>query len=252
MDGGAEFVAPRVAGRVLGVSSNTLRRYAQRGKIKYIVTNGGQYRYNVVSYKCYNLSETSTSPSHFSKRRHIVYCRVSSRKQVDDLERQTAAMQAKYPDHEIVTDVGSRINYKRKGLLRILEAVIKGQVEEVVVAHKDRLARFGTELIEWICKQNDTHLVILCENSATQEEELANDLMAIVHVFSCRANGKRRYKSHEKGKKPSQKRVRRVQDRSRKTGTSADIRTDEGRCDKEPTCPPTTHPSATINVRDVV
>ena len=122
---------------------------------------------------------------------------MSSSKQKDDLQRQVQEMQSKYPGH----DVASGLNFKRKGLKRLLESVQDGNIQEIVVAHKDRLARFGAELIEWIASRAGACIIYEDNNCLTSEQELAADLLAIVHVFSCRANGKRRYgKVNARGK----------------------------------------------------
>ena len=106
-----------------------------------------------------------------------------------------------YPDHQIISDVGSGINWKRKGLLGIIKKITNRQVSEVVVFHRDRLARFGYELLEQIFKINDVTLRVHEGSEGhiykSPEEELAEDLMAVVTVFSCRQMGKRRYKKKE-------------------------------------------------------
>jgi predicted site-specific integrase-resolvase len=128
-----------------------------------------------------------------------IYCRVSSGKQKDDLERQVQALQDKFPNHKVFKDICSGLKYKRKGLSRLLVLVQKGDIKEVVVAHKDRLARFGVELIQWIIERAGASLVILDQTADAPEQELTQDLMAIVHVFSCRLNGRRRYVRANKG-----------------------------------------------------
>jgi predicted site-specific integrase-resolvase len=92
-------------------------------------------------------------------------------------------------------DIGSGLNFKRKGLVSLLHDVADGRVEEIVVASRDRMARFGFELIEWICNKYATKLVVLEQNDDTSpESELATDLMSIINVFCCRRNGRRRYR----------------------------------------------------------
>ncbi len=103
-------------------------------------------------------------------------------------------MSEKYPDHTVVSDIGSGINFKRKSLRRILEQVFKGNVSEVVVAHRDRLCRFAFELFHWILKTHGVKLVVLDQTLGAPQQELAEDLLAITQVFACRLNGKRKYK----------------------------------------------------------
>ena len=119
-----------------------------------------------------------------------IYCRVSSWKQKEDLQRQIDTLQDQFPNHTVFHDICSGLKYKRHGLTRLLEQVQGGLVNEVVVAHKDRLARFGTELIEWILKR--VFLVVLDQATLSPAEEVTQDLMAIVYVFSCRLNGKKK------------------------------------------------------------
>jgi predicted site-specific integrase-resolvase len=115
---------------------------------------------------------------------------------MDDLKRQTDFLKSKYPDHIVVTDVGSGINWKRKGLKTILERSLSGNVEEIVVAHRDRLCRFAFDLLEFIFTTTNTKLVVLEHDSnQSSEQELADDLLSIVHIYSCRKMGQRRYKN---------------------------------------------------------
>ena len=123
----------------------------------------------------------------------VCYCRVSSAKQRGDLNRQVAQMRDLYPDAEIVTDVAGGLNWQRRGLLSILERLHRGDKLDVVVAHRDRLARFGFELIEWLVVQNGGAVLVLNQSDASPESELTEDLLAILHTFSCRIHGLRRY-----------------------------------------------------------
>jgi hypothetical protein len=104
-------------------------------------------------------------------------------------------MRGKYPNAEIVKDIGSGINFKRKGLLSLLERSMSGAVITLVVAYRDRLARFGSGIIEFILNRNGGKIVVLNEVSLSPEEELTRDLLTILHVFSCRLHGLRKYKA---------------------------------------------------------
>jgi predicted site-specific integrase-resolvase len=100
-----------------------------------------------------------------------------------------------FPDHVLVSDVASGINWKRKDLKTLLEQSLSGSISEIVVAHRDRLCRFAFELLEFIFQLNDTRLVVLDqETNQSSDRELADDILSIVHVYSCRSMGKRRYK----------------------------------------------------------
>ena len=122
-------------------------------------------------------------------------------------------MQEKYPNYKIFKDVCSGLKYKRKGLQRLLEQVQEGLINKVVVAHRDRLARFATELICWVVKQAGGTIVFLDDDHGSPEQELTEDLMAIVHVFSCRLNGKRRYQNTNSSRKKSSKRAKQGTDK---------------------------------------
>ena len=104
-------------------------------------------------------------------------------------------MRELYPDAEIVTDVAGGLNWKRRGLLTILERLRQGDKLELVVAHRDRLARFGFELIEWLVGQNGGAVVVLNQSDGSPESELTEDLLVIVDTFSCRMHGLRRYRT---------------------------------------------------------
>ncbi|KAJ3064733.1 hypothetical protein HK102_008119, partial [Quaeritorhiza haematococci] len=127
------------------------------------------------------------------KRERFLYCRVSSPGQKKDLESQISALQPAFPDHVLIRDIGSGLNFKRKGLKRLLERVMSGTVEEIVVTHKDRLCRFGFDLIESMVNTFGGRILVQNHAVRTPEEELTQDLLTIIHVFSCRLYGLRRY-----------------------------------------------------------
>jgi len=174
----------RKAASLLGVHPETLRRWHKIGKIKAIVTSSGNRLYDVSQF-----IDKEKKNNAFK----ICYCRVSSKKQSDDLDRQVKFMQKQFPDYKIVKDIGSALNWKRQGLRFILEQSMQGNVTEVVVAHKDRLSRISFELIEFILEKNGVKLVVLDKEGMSSETELAQDIMSIITVFSCKQNGKRRY-----------------------------------------------------------
>lgn len=129
----------------------------------------------------------------------VGYCRVSSHKQKDDLERQVenvrTYMFSKGYSFEIITDIGSGINYNNKGLNQLIDKVTNAEVETIVVLYKDRLVRFGFELIENLCKKYGTTIEIIDNTEKAEEQELVEDLIQIVTVFSCRLQGKRANKA---------------------------------------------------------
>lgn len=174
----------------LGMSANTLKKYADEGKIKSIKNQAGQRLYDVESYTRGNSTRATV----------ICYCRVSSSKQRDDLDRQVVYMQSLYPDAEIVRDIRSSINLKRKGLQSLLERLMRGDKLTLVVACKDRLARFGYYLIQFMVEQNGGQILVLDQTVHCPESELTQDLLSILlfetlreHVFSLRMHGLRKY-----------------------------------------------------------
>lgn len=199
------YVNPKIALQKYGVSPRTLQRWADSGKIRHIRTELGHRRFWIDDQLVQKTKETSSSIKQIQppkeEKLKIAYCRVSSGKQKDDLERQSKYLSDKYPEHRIVTDVGSGLNFKRRGLLSILGLVSRGGVQEIVVASKDRLCRFAFDLIAWMCDQNDVKLVVLDQSDKSPNEEFTEDILAIMQVFSCRWNGKRRYNKRAKSAK---------------------------------------------------
>lgn len=129
----------------------------------------------------------------------IGYCRVSSNKQKDDLERQIenvkTYMIAKEYQFDVITDIGSGINYNKKGLNQLIDMITNSEVEKIVILYKDRLLRFGFEIIENLCNKYGTTIEIIDNTEKTEEQELVEDLIQIVTVFSCRLQGKRANKA---------------------------------------------------------
>ena len=189
-----KFISIKQTRKLLGVTSCTLRNWALSGKINNCFTPSGVRIYD---YK--DIERILGGNIDTKKKKKIAYCRVSSKKQMDDLERQKDFFKSELPDHELVTDIASGINWKRKGLQTILDESMLGNISEIVVAHRDRLCRFAFELVEYILTKNGVKLIVLDRNYGESEnKELADDIMSIVHVYSCRQNGKRRNKNKNK------------------------------------------------------
>ncbi|MFM5887640.1 MAG: IS607 family transposase [Dolichospermum sp.] len=182
------YVPPRVAATRLGVSTKTLERWLEDGKIEGIFTQGGQRRYNLDSI----IPVRHGNPP--DERTTLLYARVSSRSQKNDLEQQVQFLQSRYPGSEIITDIGSGLNFKRKGLQSLLDRVLGNTCKLVVIAHKDRLCRFGFDLISWLCARQQTQILVLNQTNLSPEREMVEDILAIIHVFSCRLYGLRKYK----------------------------------------------------------
>ena len=129
---------------------------------------------------------------------NVCYCRVSTHGQSDDLERQVEFMKTRYPDFEIITDIASGINFERKGLQKIIDYAICGRLEKLAICYKDRLCRIGYPLIEHILvKYSNTDIIVEAEKPETVNEEIANDLMQIITVYTAKINGMRSYKKQQ-------------------------------------------------------
>ena len=173
---------------ITGLAQSTLRLMHRKGElVPAKISPGGTRYYSDEQIKEYMGVKT------VSKRIVIGYARVSSRKQQDDLDRQIenlkTYMYAKGYSFEMITDIGSSINYSKKGLTKLLERIQKGEVSKVVILYKDRLVRFGFELLETVCKLNDCEIEIVDNTPKTNKEELVTELVNIVNVFGSELKG---------------------------------------------------------------
>lgn len=174
----------------IGVSVPTLRRWDRKGLFKSDKRTFGNHRR-------YSLSSVFSFLGEKRKRKVVGYARVSSHDQKLDLERQRDVLSI-YSD-EVITDLGSGINFKKKGLINLIERIISGELSEIVITHKDRLLRFGFELIHKLCSFFNVNIRIL--NDATPvsfEQELSQDIVILMTVFSARYYGKRSHKNKTK------------------------------------------------------
>jgi predicted site-specific integrase-resolvase len=178
-----EYLRPKQVCDILNTTPRTISQWRRDGKIKYITTKGGQYRYSI---------QDIITPKKNTNQKNYCYCRVSTRGQYDDLQRQVEFFQSRYPNHTIIRDIGSGLNFKRKGLKTILDEAIRGNIKEIVVTHKDRLSRFGFDLFESIITQySNGQIVVLDRKETSPQEELVSDLLSIITVFSSRLYGLR-------------------------------------------------------------
>lgn len=182
------------AADLLGVSNTTLRRWEETGKLVPERTAGNQRRYR--------LSQINPSWVRISEadRRTVAYARVSSHDQKEDLERQKQVLELYCATQgwtfEVISDLGSGMNYHKKGLKQLLEMILDGKVSRLVITHKDRLLRFGAELVFAICEAKQVEVVILNRGEDTSfEEDLAKDVLEIITVFSARLYGSRSRKN---------------------------------------------------------
>ena len=175
--------------KILGVSAQTLRNGDKKGKLHPHHTSSNGYRY----YSHEQLNQVMNVKPNLD-RIVIGYCRVSSNKQKDDLERQIENMKlyltAQGKPFEIISDIGSGIDYKKKGLKELMKRISQNKVDKVVVFYKDRLLRFGFELVEYIASLYDCDIEIIDHTEKTEQQELLEDLVQIITVFSCKLQGK--------------------------------------------------------------
>ncbi len=182
--------------KLIGKTEQTLRNWDKNNTLKphHIAPSG--YRYYSQEQLNYFLGIKNTCQLN---KRVIGYCRVYSHRQKDDLIRQIdnvkTYMLAKGYQFEIVTDIGSGINYNKKGLNQIIDLITNSEVSKIVILDKDRLLRFGFELIENLCNKYGTTIEIIDSTDKTEEQELVEDLVQIITVFSCRLQGKRANKA---------------------------------------------------------
>ena len=172
-------------------------------KIETMRTPGGKRLYNVQKFisenqeyiKTNGISNNITN----NEKKNICYVRVSSANQSNDLERQKEVMKKLFPKYEIIEDIGSGLNLNKRGIRRIIKMAIEGKINELVIAYRDRLTRFGYDLIENIIKEysNGRITVLNKPNALKPEEELVSDVMALMNVYVAKMNGLRKYRIKE-------------------------------------------------------
>lgn len=172
----------------LNVSVVTLQRWDREGRLKSFRTPTNR-RY----YTQEQLDELLGGNSQ-EKKLTIGYARVSSNNQKDDLNNQKEYINSKYECDIVYSDIGSGLNYKRKNFNRILDLIANNKVDKIVITYKDRFIRFGFEWFEQYCLKFGTKIIILNDEEKTYQQELVEDLISIIHVFSCRIYGLRKYK----------------------------------------------------------
>lgn len=181
------------AKKILLVSGQTIRNWEKNKKLIPCKKSANGYRY-YYEQDIFDL---------LKKQEKIIigYCRVSSNKQKDDLNRQienvSKYMIARGYQFEIITDIGSGINYTKNGLTELINKISSKKVSKVVILYKDRLVRFGFELLEQFFKIYDCQIEIIDNTERTEEQELVEDLIQIITVFSCRLQGKRSKKTKD-------------------------------------------------------
>ncbi|MGF0469912.1 IS607 family transposase [Lysinibacillus fusiformis] len=181
---------------LIDVNPQTLRNWDKEGKLNPAYVNPD------TGYRYYSEEQLQEQLGKIAEEKIVVgYCRVSSKKQQADLERQVQNMKtyllAQGKPFKIVTDIGSGIHYNKKGLNEVIDLVMDKKVSKIVVLYKDRLVRFGYELIKNICDKNNVSIEIIDHNEKSEQEEVVEDLVQIITVFSCKLQGKRFKKTKE-------------------------------------------------------
>jgi len=184
------LLTSKQACKALNVHPNTIRRWARDGNIVCKKTAGGHNRYDIET------PVPQSKQKEPKEAKNIIYCRVSSGKQKADLQRQVAYMREKYAGYEVIQDIGSGLNYKRTGFQRLLGLIMRNEVSTLAIAERDRLCRFGYDMCAFICESFNTAIVVDREtDQKSPSEEMVQDVMSIIHVFSAKMCGKRRYQS---------------------------------------------------------
>lgn len=189
---------PSEFAKLIGKSTSTLRRW-DREKTLVAKRGAGGQRY----YTDADLQEALNLGTGYRQEKTVVYCRVSSKGQAADLSRQVEAMEAYCQGagiavNEWVKEFGGGMNFKRKLFLKLMKAIRMGEVSHVLVAHKDRLARFGYDFIEEFASWYGCKITVVNQESLSPQQEMVEDLMSVIHCFSCRLYGLRNYKKQIK------------------------------------------------------
>lgn len=182
------------AAAFLGRHIKTLQLWDRTGKLKAFRSATGRRYYEEADLRTF-----SGVPEDPRERKLVAYCRVSSPAQKADLKNQIQIVQeycrsVLFEKAEIIEEIGGGLNLKRKKFLLLVDAIVAGDIKGLVIAHKDRLARFGFELVQHLCVRNKVSLYVIDRQEASPEQEMVQDLMAITHCFSARLYGLRNYR----------------------------------------------------------
>ena len=191
----SKLLSIKQAANQLGVSVSTLRRWDETGVLVAQRTPKGHRRYDLSKINP-NLTRNKVE----QQRKTIAYARVSSHDQKSDLQRQIEMLElycsAQGWSFEVISDLGSGMNYHKKGLKRLLDDILDNKIDRLVLTHKDRLLRFGAELVFALCEARQVEVVIINQGeNLSFEEELAQDVLEIITVFSDRLYGSRSKKN---------------------------------------------------------
>ena len=183
-------------GKIIGVNKKTLQRWDKIGQLKPILLESGHRRYNDNHVQLVMQNKIK------SDKINIIYCRESTKQQQNSLINQIDkcklfALNKGLTIDKIIEDFGSGLNYNRKGLTELIKLITQNKIDNLIIYYKDRLLRFGFELIEQLCLIYSTNIIIIddSESNKTKEQEFADDLISIIHYFSMKLYGSRNYKS---------------------------------------------------------
>ena len=177
------YVSPQKAAKHYRVSKETLRLWAISGKIGSVTTTGGHHRYQIIP-----INESNAI------REKIIYARVSSTKQKEDLKRQIKFVKQEFPDYKVIKDIGSGFNFERRGFISLLERVLRGNVQEIAIAHADRLTRIGFSFIQFICQHFNTQLTVLSDKDDKEPSaEFNEEFISVISYYTAKFYGMRKY-----------------------------------------------------------
>jgi len=188
------MLKPKEMAQKLGVSISTLQRWDREGVLKAYRNPKNRRYYTEEQYLDY------MGISDDKKRKVVAYSRVSNCNQKDDLNNQFNFIKNYCNANGIIvddyiSDIGSGLNYNRKKWNNLLKQVMNNEIETIYITYKDRFIRFGYDWFENLCNQFDTQIVVLNDKTTSPQQELVEDLISIIHVFSCRIHGLRKYKT---------------------------------------------------------
>lgn len=191
----SEHLSIGQSAKFLGVSISTLRRWDLSGVLKSCFRTNGNHR----RYKLSDLLNIAKL-KHHDDRKTIGYARVSTHSQKKDLETQKAFLnqycnEKHIENYEIMSDLGSGLNFKKKGLNKLIELIISHQIKEIIVTHKDRMLRFGLEIILKLCQLFNVKFTIINHVDKNFEQAFCEDICEIMTVFSSKLYGKRSHKN---------------------------------------------------------
>ena len=188
------MLKPKEMAERLNVTVRTLQRWDNDGVLKAYRTPTNRRYYTEEQYLEY------TGQSLQNKRLNVAYARVSNNSQKDDLKNQISFIR-QYVNakgvilDDVISDIGSGLNYNRKNWNKLLEKVMQNEIDTIYITYKDRFVRFGYDWFENLCKKHNAEIVVLNNIDTSPSQEMIDDMISIIHVFSCRLYGLRKYKT---------------------------------------------------------